>query len=186
MEIAILSGSSRPHNKTMRLAKAILKIIPESNIVDFTEYDIPFPNKGGVDSNNLTLFQSELLTTIEKSNLVFVLTPEYNWFPSAELINMVHQLATREHIHIFNNKVFAFCGVSSGAGGRIPTIQLGNMFDKILNVFNMDSITSPKKFEARFIASVLDEEGNSLGNDEFDNGLKDFVSYSLKVAERWK
>ena len=185
MEISILSGSSRSYNKTLRLAKAIHAQIPEAKLIDFTEYDIPFPNKGEVDSNNLTPFQSELLHGIENSHLVFVLTPEYNWFPSAELVNMVHQLAVHEHIHIFNNTVFAFAGVSSGGGGRIPTIQLSYLFDKILNVFNMDSITSPKKFEARFIAAALDENGNSLGNAEFDKGLKDFVNYSLKVAGRW-
>ncbi|MFM9944412.1 MAG: NAD(P)H-dependent oxidoreductase [Bacteroidia bacterium] len=185
MQISILSGSSRLNNKTMRLAKAIRRLIPEAEIVDFAEYDIPFPNKGGVDSTNLTPFQSNLLNAFEQSHLVFVLTPEYNWFPSAELVNMIHQLATREHIHVFNNKVFAFCGVSSGAGGRIPTIHLDNIFGKILNVFNIDSVTSPKKFEARFIAEALDENGYSLGNHEFDKGLEDFVRYSLKVADRW-
>lgn len=185
MKISILSGSSRQNNKTLRLAKAIVRILPEAEIVDFTEYDIPFPNKGGVDSKNLTPFQAKLLNAFEQSHLLFVLTPEYNWFPSAELINMVHQLANREHIHVFNNKVFAFCGVSTGAGGRVPTIYLDNIFGKILNVFNIDSITSPKKFEARFIAEVLDEDGNSLGNGEFDKGLRDFVNYSLKVADRW-
>ncbi len=185
MKIAILSGASRPNNKTKRLAKAIARLIPEAQIVDFADYDIPFPNKGGVDSNNLTPFQSNLLTALEKSHLVFVLSPEYNWFPSAELVNMVHQLATREHIHIFNNKVFAFCGVSSGAGGRVPTIYLDNIFSKILNIFSIDSVNSPKKFEARFIAEALDENGNSLGNAEFDKGLEDFIKYSLKVADRW-
>jgi chromate reductase len=59
------------------------------------------------------------------------------------------------------------------------------MFDKILNVFNTDSITSPKKFEAKFISKVLDPEGNSLGNPEFDKGLNDFISYTLKIAKRW-
>jgi chromate reductase len=185
MKITILSGSSRPNNKTLRLAKAIVRLIPEAQIVNFSDYDIPFPNKGGVDSKNLTPFQSRLINGIEQSHLVFVLTPEYNWFPSAELVNMIHQLATREHIHIFNNKVFAFCGVSTGAGGRVPTIYLDNIFGKILNVFNIDSVTSPKKFEARFIAACLDENGNSLGNAEFDKGLEDFLKYSLKVADRW-
>jgi len=59
------------------------------------------------------------------------------------------------------------------------------MFDKILNVFNMDSMTSPKKFEAKFINKVLDAKGVSMGNPEFDKGLNDFVKYSFKVADRW-
>ncbi len=185
MKIAILSGASRPNNKTLRLAKAMAQLIPDAQIIDFIDYDIPFPNQGHVDSKNLTPFQAQLTNAIDQSYLVFVLTPEYNWFPSAELVNMVHQLANHEHIHIFNNKVFAFCGVSSGVGGRIPTIQLSNMFDKILNVFNLSSVTSPKIFEARYIASALDEDGNSLGNEEFDKGLEDFINYTIKVADRW-
>ena len=154
-------------------------------MIDFENYDIPFPNQGDVVSSELTEFQSQLLSGINDAQLVFVLTPEYNWFPSAELVNMVHQLANKNHIHIFNNKVFAFCGISTGGGGRMPTIQLSYLFDKIFNVFNIDSITSPKKFEAKFISAALDENGESLGNGEFDKGLTDFIDYSLKVAKRW-
>jgi chromate reductase len=185
MHISILAGSSRKNNKTIRLAKAIALQLPEAQIINFEDYDIPFPNQGDVDTNHLTPFQSKLLNSLKASHLVFVLTPEYNWFPSAELVNMVHQLANREHIHVFNNKVFAFCGISSGGGGRLPTIQLSYLFDKILNVFNIDSITSPKKFEAKFIGAALNEDGESLGNVEFDKGLTDFINYSLKVAQRW-
>jgi len=185
MKTTILSGSSRPGNNTIRLAYAIAAQIPDAEIVDFKEYDIPFPNKGEVKTETLTDFQYKLLKALDDSHLVFILTPEYNWFPSAELVNMVHQLANDEHMHVFNNKVFAFAGVSSGGGGRLPIIQLSYMFDKILNVFNMDSMTSPKKFEAKFINKVLDAKGVSMGNPEFDKGLNDFVKYSFKVADRW-
>ena len=184
METTILSGSSRPNNNTIRLAYAIAKQVNHSQIIDFKDYDIPFPNGGEVTLANLTPFQSKLIESIKNSKIVFVLTPEYNWAPSAELVNLIHQLATNELIHIFDNKVFAFAGVSSGGGGRLPIIQLSYMFDKILNVFNTDSITSPKKFEAKFISKVLDPEGNSLGNPEFDKGLNDFISYTLKIAKR--
>jgi len=185
MQTTILSGSSRPNNNTIRLAYAIAAQIHGAKIIDFKDYDIPFPNQGEVKLSSLTPFQSNLLESLDNSKVVFILTPEYNWFPSAELVNMVHQLANGEHMHIFNNKVFAFAGVSSGGGGRLPVIQLSFMFDKILNVFNMDSITSPKKFEAKFIVKALDDKGVSLGNAEFDNGLSDFIHYTLKVAKRW-
>lgn len=185
MDISILSGSSRPNNKTLRLAKAIANLVPDAQIIDFKDYDIPFPNMGGVNPENLTPFQELLLNAMDRSKVVFVLSPEYNWFPSAELINMVHQLANHDHYKIFNNTVFAFAGISTGAGGRMPTVQLSYLFDKILNVYNMDSITSPKKFEARFIGEALDADGKSLGNLEFDKGLSDFVFYTLKVASRW-
>lgn len=185
MKTAIISGSSREGNNTIRLAHAIAAQAAGSELIDFREYDIPFPNGGSVDPGRLTPFQHKLLHALNQSHLVFILTPEYNWFPSAELVNMVHQLANDDHIHVFNNKVFAFAGVSSGSGGRLPIIQLSYMFDKILNVYNMDSMTSPKKFEARFISKVLDEKGHSLGNHEFDKGLRDFVDYSFKVANRW-
>lgn len=185
MQTTVISGSSRADNNTIRLAYAIAKQVPNTTVVDFKDYDIPFPNAGGVKLGNLTPFQANLLDAIEQSHVVIVLTPEYNWFPSAELINMVNQMATGEIIHKFDNKVFAFVGVSSGGGGRMPTIQLSYMFDKIFNVFNIASITSPKKFEAKFIEKALDADGNSKGNHEFDKGLSDFLKYTQKIADRW-
>ena len=188
MNIQIQSGSPRKNSLTLRVAKAIARNIEGTHpytLVDFNEYDIPFINQGIVDENQLTPFQQKLLDGWKNADLIFVLSPEYNWFPAAELVNMIHQLGTRQHRHLFDGKVFAFVGTSNGRGGRIPTTQLTTIYNKLINVLGSHSVVSAKAFESQFTQTVLDGEGNSLGNQEYDKGLTAFIDYSLKIAERW-
>lgn len=188
MNIQIQAGSPQENSLTLRVAKAIAKQLGTEHthsIVDFNQYDIPFINQGSVNADSLTPFQQQLLGGWDSAKLVFVISPEYNWFPSAELINMLHQLGSRQHKNLFDGKVFAFAGVSNGRGGRIPTMQLTTVYNKLINVLSTHSFSSGKTFESQFTQNVLDENGNSLGNAEYDKGLKAFVDYSLDMAERW-
>jgi len=185
LNAAILSGSARIDNNTLRVAKAISKMMGDAKIVDYQGYSLPHANEGFLGHEDLDDFQKELVRTIDKSHLLFVLTPEYNWFPSAEIINTVHHLATKTHHHILDELVVAFVGVSTGRGGRLPAIQLSYVFDKVFNVYNLNSITSPKKFESQFTLDCLDKEGNLLDNQAYNKGLRDFVTYSVNVANRW-
>ena len=151
MKVTILSGSARLDNNTIRVAKAIQKEIGEATIIDFRPYDLPNANQDSMHPDNLTEFQKGLVEAIDEAELLFVLTPEYNWFPSAEIVNMVHQLASKEFRHIFHDKVAAFIGVSTGRGGRMPAVQLSYVFDKIFNVFNLHSISSPKSLNLNLL-----------------------------------
>jgi NAD(P)H-dependent FMN reductase len=189
IKITILSGSSRPQNNTKRVSLALNRMCRErgfpTTFVDFENYDIPFQNQGELDINQLSEFQKGLVEGIEKAHLVFIVTPEYNWFPSAELVNMIHQLGNNQFKHLFDNRVFSFTGVSSGRGGRIPSIQLGYVIDKLINVFETEAITSPKKFESQFTMHVLDEAGRSKGNQEYDRSLTNYLEYTLRLTKRW-
>ena len=141
--------------------------------------------EGWVAPDSETSFQQHLIKTIDEANLLIVLTPEYNWFPSAEVINMIHQLAGANYKHIFDNTVVATVGVSAGRGGRMPAVQLGYVFNKIFNVFDLNSITSPRTFEAQEVTKCIDAEGNLLDNEMFNSGFTEFLNYSMKVAKRW-
>ena len=185
MKITVLSGSARKGNNTLRVAKAIKKIYLETTIIDYQEYDIPSFSDQYIVLGQETSFQKELIEAIDSSDLLIVLTPEYNWFPSAEVINTIHQLAVNTYKHIFDNKVVATVGVSTGRGGRMPAVQLGYVFNKIFNVFDLNSITSPRTFEAQEVTKCIDSEGNLLDNEKFNGGFKAFIDYSLKVAKRW-
>lgn len=186
MNIGILSGSARKGNNTLRVAHAIKKTLNTAKIVDFQEYDLPNFSAGWVDPLAETPFQQHLIQTINDCDLLFVLTPEYNWFPSAEIINTIHQLAGANYKHIFDDKVVATIGVSTGRGGRMPAVQLGYVFNKIFNVFDLNSITSPRTFEAQEVTKCIDKDGNLLENEAFNDGFTDFLKYSLKVAKRWQ
>ena len=190
--ISIVSGSPRKNSNTLRLANALKNALTEStenetiNIIDFNGFDIPSMNVGGLNAENLSVWQKQLFDSLSQSHLIIILSPEYNWFPSAEVIQMIHSFGTPKYAAMWNEKVFAVGGVSSGRGGRIPAVQLSYSINKILNVFNFDSIVSAKMLESQFTPEALNENGELLNNEEYNKGLKAFVSYTLKTASRWQ
>lgn len=186
MKVGILSGSARPNNNTLRVAKAMKKELVDCTIVDFQAYDLPNFSQGWVSPESETPFQQHLIKTIHEADLLIVLTPEYNWFPTAEIINTIHQLAGASYKHIFDNTVVSTVGVSAGRGGRMPAVQLGYVFNKIFNVFDLNSITSPRTFEAQEVTKCVDADGNLLDNEMFNEGFRSYLSYSMKVAKRWQ
>ncbi len=185
MKVAIISGSARKGNNTLRAAKAIQHYFKDSELIDFQEYDIPNLSEGFLQPGNESKFQKELIEGIRGANMLFVLTPEYNWFPSAELVSMIHQLGTDEYSEIFDNMVIVNVGVSVGRGGRMPAVQLGYVFNKVISYFGLNSITCPKTFEAQEVLLCINEDGQLLTNEVFNSGFESFIAYSVKVAKRW-
>lgn len=186
----ILSGSSRKNSSSLRVSKGIERILNDHgaekvHLIDFEDFDIPFFNGGNLEPGNLSPFQKRLIDAMAESHSIIMVTPEYNWFPSAELVNLIHRLGDKTFIDVWENKVFSFVGVSTGRGGRMPTVQLGYVVDKLINVFNTNSITNPKSFEVQFAKQVLDQEGASLGNSEFDKGFEGFVDYMNTLLNKW-
>lgn len=190
MNIAIISGSARANNNTLRVAKAIqlqlTNLNYQSNIIDFTFYDLPLINQGKIDINNWSEFQENLISKWQNADLIITISPEYNWSATPELLNMYNAIGVKEYLDLFAEKTFAFVGVSSGKGGKMPCLQLIQVVGKLVSFSNSQSIVSPKIFESHFTKEVLDENGNSLGNAMFDKGLLDFITYNLAVTERWK
>ena len=187
--ITIISGSARLGSNTLRVAKAIKRIIEEKTgapaseieVIDFAPYDIPFYNGQDLQPGQLSAFQQQVASSMRGSSLIFLLSPEYNWFPSAEIINLIHRFGTSSFKDLWDDKVFATCGVSTGRGGRMPAVQLSYVVNKLLNVMNLHSIVSPKMFESQFTTKALNEAGDSLGNAEYDKGLEQFVEYNLTL-----
>ena len=190
MKHTILSGSSRKNSTSLKVARAIERTLREQGerdveLVDFEDYDIPFFHTP-LDSQSLSPFQARLSEAMKSADSIIFVTPEYNWFPSAEIIHLVHRLADTPFKDLWDHKVFSLVGVSTGRGGRMPTVQLGYVIDKIINVFGFESLTNPKSFEVQFANEVLGKSGESLGNAEFDKGLNAFVRYHCRLGLRWK
>jgi len=189
MKHTILSGSSRKNSTSLQVSRAIERVLIELGerdveVVDFEDYDIPFFNED-LDTNNLSAFQSRLVNAMRSADSIIFITPEYNWFPSAEVIHLVHRMSGPAFKDLWDNKVFSFVGVSTGRGGRMPAVQLGYVVGKIINVFSFDSVTNPKGFEVQFAGAVLDQDGHSMGSPEFDKGLIDFTDYHIRLSKRW-
>ena len=169
-----------------------IRRILESKVVDpsqitmpnFEDYDIPFSNGGGLVPGHLSPFSQTAYECMSKSKLIFILSPESNWFPPPEIINLINQFGKKDFADCWDGKVYATCGISSGRGGRIPAIQLGYMLNKLINFMNFNSIVSAKSYESQFTPKAIDSQGQSLGNPEYDSGLENFVIYNLNLMRK--
>lgn len=189
MNICIISGSARLNNNTIRVGKALQRLLKSTHnisLIDFQQYDIPLINQGNINTDALTSFQKQLLGSMQEAQVIIIISPEYNYTTTPEILNMLHRLGDRNFKYLFDNKVFAFAGVSTGKGGKTPALHLTSILNKIISYLNLDSFVSARFFESHFTKEVLDEEGNSKGNEIYDAGLNDFVSYTLRMAQRWE
>lgn len=190
MKHTILSGSSRKNSISLRVSKGLARVLREQGeedveVVSFEDYDIPFFNHE-FDPERLTAFQLRLTQAMRSADTILFVTPEYNWFPSAEMVHLVHRLGDTPFRDLWDEKVLSFVGVSNGRGGRMPTVQMGYVIDKLISVFGFESLTNPKSFEVQFAHLVLDEKGHSTGNVDFDRGLKAFADYHIRLSQRWR
>lgn len=189
MKVAILSGTSRKGNNTVRVAKALNALHTAENhdvtIVDFRAYDLPFFNGEPIDEQNPTTFQKDLIDTWGNADLVYILSPEYNWLVSPELANMTNHYSGNNHKFLYDNKVFAFVGVSSGIGGRLPTMQLSSVLEKLIFYLGGQSVCSPNKFESHYTRQELDNSGNFIKDSGYKQRLESFVNYSIQLCNRF-
>ena len=190
MNIAIIATSPRKNSNSLRFSKYLQKVLQTSDIqnttiVDFHHFDIPSVGRGIINKEALTDFQRELLTAWEKADLVFFVTPEYNFTVNGDLLNALHQLGSKDFAYLFNNKVFALAGVSSGRGGKTPCLELTTVINKIINFSNQYSVVSPRIFESHETHKNLDENADSVGNKIYEDGVKAILDYSLEVTNRW-
>lgn len=189
MNIAIISGSARANNNTIRVGKAIERISQtnghSTSLVDFQQYDIPLINQGNIDIENLSAFQQQLSDAMSLAQLVIIITPEYNWSTTPEILNFLHRMGDPKFAALFNQKTFATIGVSTGKGGKAPALHLHTILNKIISFTDFESIVSAKIFESHFTKETLNENGESLGNALFDKGIEDFVRYTIRTAVRW-
>ncbi len=190
MNITVLSTSPRQGSNSLKVAKAIEKLCAkqghsQTHLFSFEHYDLPMVGQGSLDKHQLTEFQSGLVTNWEKGQVVFMVVPEYNWITSGQLINAIHQLGGNDFGHLFDDKVFAMCGVSSGRGGRLPGIEMMTMVNKMISFLDKRAIVSPKIFESHETHKNVDEAGNFQDNQIYVDGITAFVAYTLDIAQRW-
>jgi chromate reductase, NAD(P)H dehydrogenase (quinone) len=190
MNIAIIATSPRKNSNSLRFSKYLQKIAQvsgyeEVTVVDFHHFDIPSVGRGMVNKDALTDFQSELITAWGNADLVFFVTPEYNFTVNGDLLNAFHQLGSKDFAYLFNNKVFAFAGVSVGRGGKVPCLELTTVVNKIINFSNQYSVVSPRIYESHETHKNLDENSDSVGNKIYEDSVKAFVDYALEVTKRW-
>lgn len=190
MTITIIASSPRKNSNSLRFATYLKNVLTELGhddvrLVDFAHYDIPFIGTGSVHPDNLTPFQQELTANWEAADLVIFAIPEYNWATTPQFDNAIHQLGGSAFKHLFDNKVFAFAGVSSGRGGRQPALNATTVVNKMISFSNSYSVVSPKLFESHETAANVDENGHFQGHEVYAKTTRAFAEYSVNVAQRW-
>ena len=190
MNIAIIATSPRKNSNSLRFSNYLQKLAQTAGyenvtVVDFHHFDIPSVGRGTINKESLTDFQSELLSAWTAADLVFFITPEYNFTVNGDLLNALHQLGSKDFAHLFHDKVFALAGVSSGRGGKIPCLELTTVINKIINFSHQYSVVSPRIFESHETNKNLDDMADSTGNKVYEDGVKAFLDYSLEVTKRW-
>ena len=100
MNICIISGSARTNNNTLRVAKAIQQHLQgaqhQVSLVDFQQYDIPLINQGEVSAELFTPFQQNLANCAQAAQAVIIITPEYNWSTTPEILNWLHRFGDKK------------------------------------------------------------------------------------------
>ena len=189
MNIAIISTSPRKESNSLKVAQFVQEVInkesKEAQLISFEDIDIPMVGRESLQADNLTAFQSQLTAIWSTADVVIFTIPEYNWITSGELINALHQLGQEHFKHLFDNKVFAFIGVSSGRGGRRPCIEIGIILGKLISIFNVHSVISPKIFESQNTQNFLETDGTSKGDKSYEKSIGNFVKYTLALANKW-
>lgn len=190
MTITIVACSPRKNSNSLRFANYLQSILTELGqddvrLVDFAHYDIPFVGTGWVQADHLTPFQQELIANWEASDLIVFAIPEYNWTTTPQFDNTIHHFGGPAFKHLFHNKTFALVGISSGRGGRQPTLDATTVLNKVISFTNSYSVVSPKILESHETAQNLDENGNFQGHEVYAKATRAFAEYSVNVAQRW-
>jgi len=183
--ITILSGSARQHSNTLKVAKAVANIAQklgeEATVIDFFEYDIPNYNQA-FDAKNLSAWQQHAHDSILNSKLVFFISPEYNWMPTAEMMQFINRFSPSEFTPLWSNRTFATVGTSAGIGGRLPALTLKNVIDEVICFNGANGKTISAIQEVHRVQNVMDVDGNLLDNEAFNESFRGFVKGALKQA----
>lgn len=191
MNVLIISSSSRHKSLSLRfsnyLQAELLRLIKsiEVEVVNFESFDFPFPTRERLNRNKLSDFQQQIVQNWEKADLVFFCLPEYNWTTNGEVLLLLEQLGTITFADLFDEKVFAMIGISSGRGGRMPALEVGKIVEKLISFLDKIALVSPKIFEAHEVGLNLDTLSKSTGNPIFNKGVEDFISYTIRFFNRW-
>ena len=191
MQILILSGSSRKNSNSLLVANYLTKQNSHSSdihfsVVDLAEEQIPNVGRGSIDPEHLSDFQKNLIEKWHNAALVIITAPEYNWSTNAELINLAHQLGTKNHAYLFNNKVFAFVGVSTGRGGRQSALEQMMIFNKIISFTNNQSVVCPKLWESHETHLNINNTTLLSENKVYADSAQNFMDYAITMTKRWQ
>ena len=155
MHALLLIGTTRSKRNTVRAAKHIEKVIGEkegisSETADLNNLDIPSFNQRRTESGHPNESVEKLGKSIEESDFLIIISPEYNHsFPG------VLKNALDHYYEEYRGKKIAYVTTSSGGFGGIR--QLSHLHDFTIAV----NATPGPNLPISNIKDKLDEEGHA-------------------------
>lgn len=178
MKLNIIIGSTRPGRVGPTVAKWVKELADqhgkfEVEIVDLADFDLPVFNEP--NHPRMQKYESEATrkwaASVDSADAFLFLTPEYDYFPPASLINAIQYLAIEWGYKPAGIVSYAFVSGGLRAAQELRTL-LGN-----LNAHALPQVV-PVPFFPKFIS----EDGAFTANDEMNAGATALLDELYKWA----
>ena len=177
LKLNVIIGSTRPGRAGPAVAEWVAKAAKEHgkfdvDLVDLAEFNLPL-----LDEPNHPMMQNyqhahtkRWSATIDAADAFVFVTPEYDYYPSAALINAVQVLAKEWHYKPAG--VVSYGGIS---GGLRASQQLRGLLSNV----NIHAL--PQAVPVPMFSQFVDDSGTFQPNDAIANG----TTLMLNELDKW-
>ena len=179
MNIEIISGSSREHSTSNRVALFLQKQLQANSghsigLIDVRDWNLPFvSNEAWASPEKVPVEFQPLAARIFNADAFILVSPEYNGGTSPALKNLLDHFPKQTH------KTFGIATSSTGPmGGIRASMQLQQYVAALFGILNPYMLITPavdKKFDA---AGMLTDESFQKNTSLF---IKEFLWLAEKV-----
>ena len=174
-KIAVFVGSLRKESFSRKMAKALIKVSPDSLALEIVEIgELPIYNQDFDDKPPVVYTQFR--ESLKKFDGVLFVTPEYNRSVPAVLKNAIDVGSRPYGQSAWNGKPGAVMSVSPGAIGGFGANHHLRQSLVFLNVLTMQQ---PEAYIGN-AANLFDEKGN-LANDS----TREFITKFMQAFAEW-
>ena len=167
MKLMIINGSVREGRMSEKVQNWVLEILKqdpdlELDVVDLKEVDLPFYDESVPPVNAKGRYKNARGVAwagrVAKAEAFIMITPEYNYGPSAVLKNAIDWVYEG-----WNNKPVSFIGYGAIAAGTRAVQQLRQ------NIINVKLFATPASIQIPFIWEAFDDNGRPVHRNLDDN-----------------
>ncbi len=183
-QVLLICASPRPGSNSSKTTEYLRGIISakghQVDVKTFLGLEIRSIGAGYIQPAEVTAFQQAILDAIIKADHVIWVVPEYNRNMPAEMIAFLEHFGNKTYPALWNDRVHAIVGVSSGIGGREPIYQLMKMFSYVIdNYGGHNCYISPHSFQSINTGEQFDAQNNFIGDERFAANATKFVTKLL-------
>jgi len=179
LKLKIITASTRPGRVGPTVSDWAVKVAKENEKFDVELVDLAEINLPLLDEKHHPMMQKyehdhtkRWSSVISAADAVVFVTPEYDYFPPASLINAV-QVLSREWKYLPIG-VVSYGGVSGGLRSAQEVRQL---------LGNVGAYAIPQTVPVPFVSQFIGDEGEFTANAKMNEGIAGMVDELAKLAE---